>query len=154
MKGGGMRRKPLRRNRPRSRIPTEESEQKTLFQWVYLLRRTYPELEFLFHIPNSGAGPLKGQAGKMRALGVKPGVADLFLPIPRRQYSGLWIELKRRRGGKLGFEQKEWLEKMAEHGFATGIARGHREALVLVVHYLTGENLPAEQIKKRALEGI
>lgn len=90
----------------------------------------------------------------MRALGVKPGVADLFLPIPRRQYSGLWIELKRRRGGKLGFEQKEWLEKMAEHGFATGIARGYREALVLVVHYLTGEHLTAEQIKKRALEGI
>src|SRR5689334_14176538 len=73
----------------------EFKEQIELMKWVGLHLRQYPELDLLFHIPN---GELRdpATAAKLQAMGVKPGVCDLFLPIARGGWHGCFIEMKRR----------------------------------------------------------
>ena len=89
-------------------LPKEGQEQATLMSWAGMQSCVYPELGLLFHIPNGGSRS-KAEAGRFKAEGVKAGVPDLFLPVPRGEYHGLFIELKRRQGGRVSDEQKDWL---------------------------------------------
>ena len=67
-----------------------------LMSWA----KTQPILdEYLIHIPNGGyRHPL--EALKLKKMGVKAGVSDLFLAYPNPNYHGLWIELKVKRQDK------------------------------------------------------
>ena len=47
----------------------------------------------MFHIPNGGSRN-KLEASNLKKQGVKAGVPDLFLPVGRGSYHGLFIELK------------------------------------------------------------
>lgn len=72
------------------------------------------ELDLLFHIPNGGSR--SGREGVMfKAMGVKPGVPDLMLPIKRHGYGGLWIEMKTD-GGRLSEAQEDWHQRLAWAG--------------------------------------
>lgn len=75
-------------------LPTEAQEQATLFSWAEMQSGRRPELRLLFHIPNGGSRG-KAEAARFKMEGVKPGVPDLFLPVPRGPWHGLFIELKR-----------------------------------------------------------
>ncbi|MFJ5346675.1 MULTISPECIES: VRR-NUC domain-containing protein [Pectobacterium] len=60
--------------------------------------------DYLLHIPNEGKrGPKAARDAKR--LGIKKGVPDLFLALPRGGYAGLWIEMKAK-GGKLSAQQE------------------------------------------------
>ena len=50
-------------------------------------------LRWLHAIPNGGARG-RAQASRLKAEGVKSGVADLMLPVARRGYHGFYIEMK------------------------------------------------------------
>lgn len=71
----------------------EHLEQCALIDWANLSLGKYPELKWLFAIPNGGHRT-KAVAGKLKASGVKAGVFDLCLPVPRGCYTSLWIEMK------------------------------------------------------------
>lgn len=80
--------------------PNESVEQQCLFRWAEFASGKYPELRLMYHIPNGGARS-KATAGRLKAEGVKAGVPDICLPVSRDGYHGLYIELKRERGGKI-----------------------------------------------------
>lgn len=101
-------------------VPTEAQEQITLFEWERLKRGKYPELDLLFHVPNGGSRN-KAEAGRLRAEGVKAGIPDLCLPVPRGHFHGLYIELKRKRGGRIEPEQTAWLERLMKQGYSVAI---------------------------------
>lgn len=61
---------------------------------VHFLRIACPDLCF-FHSPNGGARD-KREAAKLKAMGVRPGVADLGLMLPGGRMG--WIELKADKG--------------------------------------------------------
>ena len=75
---------------------TEQQEQITLIKWTQQpsVRQLYPELKFLFHVPNERADKI--QTATLKKMGVKPGVPDLILPLPSGNYHGLFIEMKKR----------------------------------------------------------
>ncbi|MDO4945835.1 MAG: hypothetical protein Q4E74_11635 [Ruminococcus sp.] len=61
----------------------EDKEQQTLIKWSgqACIRREFPELKLLFHIPNERkCGPR--ECRRLKLMGVKAGVPDLFLPVP------------------------------------------------------------------------
>lgn len=119
-------------------IATEHEEQCTVVQWAQLHERKYPALALLFAIPNAGAGAQRGQAGKMKAEGVKSGVPDLCLPVASNDmsYAGLWIEMKRKRGGTVEAAQRWWHERLRAQCFRVEVCRGADEAIAVLTEYV------------------
>jgi hypothetical protein len=90
--------------------------------------------DYLFAIPNGGKRS-KTEAARMKKMGVKPGVSDLLLPIPRKGFHGLWIELKAKKG-KPTKEQLEWLDKMTAEGYAAVLCYGCLSAIKTIEQYM------------------
>ena len=111
---------------------TESGNQSALFCWA--ATSGIPELKWLFHIPNGGSRHI-AEATKLKAMGVKRGVPDIFLPVRNIQYIGLWIELKKA-GGKISNEQIEWLYHLATQGYATRVCLGWEQARNALLEYL------------------
>ena len=96
----------------------------------------------LFAVPNGGARS-KATAGKLKAEGVVPGVADLILLVPFLQecvqyFNGLCIEMKTSKG-KQSREQKDWECKVREQGYEYKVIRSLDEFIEVVDSYLKGE---------------
>lgn len=115
----------------------EEQEQIMLMQWARLQEMVYPELKWMFHIPNGGQRN-KAVAAKLKAAGVKPGVPDLCLPVQRGGYAGLYIELKYGKN-RATDKQHEWLEHLSNEGYKTAVCHGFESARDLILEYLRGK---------------
>lgn len=116
-------------------VPTEAEEQKLLFEWVAYQCAKYPELKLLYHIPNEGKRSASGGADLVRQ-GLKKGVPDICLPVPKGRYHGLYIELKRKKGGKVSTEQKNWIYSLTGQGYKATICRGWEEARAEILAYI------------------
>ena len=116
---------------------SESEHQIRLFAEVDLLIPKYPELALLFHIPN-GELRAKATAARLKACGVKSGVPDLFLPVARHGYNGLFIELKSlKKGAAPTIQQEDWLNSLSNNGYRAEIAYGWREALAVIREYIS-----------------
>ena len=71
---------------------SEYLDQCAVFQWAQLNLRRFPELELLQGSLN-GVRLNIGQAVKAKSAGLNAGWPDLFLPVARHGYHGLFIEL-------------------------------------------------------------
>ena len=93
----------------------------------------HPELSVIYANPNGGLRDI-GTAIKLKAEGVKKGVPDLFLPLAKKGYHGLFIELKTETG-RASKEQKEWIEKLSANGYHAAICVGYKSAIELLKDY-------------------
>lgn len=118
--------------------PLEDQEQETIFQWADLMMSQYPELEYMYHVPNGGARS-KATAARLKRQGVRAGVPDIVLPVARMHFCGLYIELKRIKGGKVSEEQKKWLAYLNRAGYLAVECKGADEAIEAITNYLKGE---------------
>jgi len=115
---------------------TEEQHQIELFRQLEILSKKNPEYSMVFHIPNGGMRN-KATAARLKAAGVKAGIPDLLVPVPRGKYGGLFVELKSlKRGAKLSKEQLEMIEKLRRYDYVVAICYGWREALKAISGYL------------------
>lgn len=101
------------------RVPTEHEEQREYVRWF---RKSYPDVRIMA-IPNGGARS-QATAGRLKAEGVSPGVPDLFIPA-----WGLWVEMKRAKGGRVSPEQKDWHQYLASCGYRVIIGHGQTDAI-------------------------
>jgi len=118
----------------------EEGEQIAFFQWVRLQQNVWPELRLIHHIPNGGHRT-KTTAMRMKAMGVLPGVLDIFLPVPRHGWHGLYIEMKSK-DGKLTEAQESFGSAVANQGYAVFLCRTFEQAKSVVARYLFGDTPP------------
>lgn len=118
-------------------IPTESAEQQCLFRWATMQGAAWPELELLYHVPNGGRRSAS-EAGRFKAEGVRAGVPDICLPVARYPWHGLYIELKRRKGGRLSDEQTKWLARLEEQGYRAVRCDGWEAAAIEITRYLKG----------------
>jgi VRR-NUC domain len=111
----------------------EHWEQCQLLNWL----RSQPikQLNRIFAIPNAG-NRHPGYAAKMAQEGLTKGVPDLLLPVARGGYHGLFVEMKRRRGGKLSPEQKQKIADFSEEGYCCVVTKGYHQAIRSIVSYL------------------
>lgn len=117
-------------------LSSESSEQRRLMEWAELNRQKYPMLRVLHSCPNGGLRH-PAVAAQLKAEGVKPGVPDLFLPFPSNGYNGMFLEMKRRVGGRLSDEQKLWRNMLSEYGYLVVVAAGWEVAKDAIIEYLT-----------------
>ncbi|GHV26807.1 hypothetical protein FACS18948_3180 [Clostridia bacterium] len=116
-------------------IPLEAAEQSALFRWAALSEAKYPDLHWLYAVPNGGSRHLL-EAVHLKEQGVKSGVPDICLPSPRGGFHGLYIELKRQHGGVTSENQTKWIEHLKAQGYAVALCRGFYEAEQVITQYL------------------
>lgn len=115
---------------------SEHSDQVTLFYWAKLKEVEYPELRWMFAIPN-GTRTSPGVAAKMKAEGVLKGASDIFLPCSKGEHHGLFLELKTKIG-RASPEQLEFIKAMRDQGYAAFVVHGWEAAAKTIQLYLTG----------------
>ncbi len=122
----------------------EADEQAALFRWAEFHRRYYPELALLNGSLN-GVRLTIGQAVKAKKQGMRSGFPDIFLPVARGGYHGLFIELKvepyRNHRNKTVYpkvskNQKWWIEELTKHGYRAVICKGFDVAMTETLNYL------------------
>lgn len=124
---------------PRARVPTEHEEQCRVIAWARANEEREPRLRLLFAIPNGGHRH-PATAGKLKAEGVKPGVPDLFLAVSSPFNSGMFIEMKRAKGGRLSPGQKEVHTALDREGYDVAVCLGADDAIETLRHYLGMED--------------
>jgi len=70
-------------------------------------------------------------------MGVKKGVSDFFFAKPCGSKHGLFIELKRTKGGRVSDEQESWIKLARSLGYEAEVCYGCDEAISLVKSYVT-----------------
>lgn len=121
-------------------VPSEHDEQKSVVEWWdYVSQMLRVPREVLFAIPNGGKRDIV-TASFLKAEGVRPGVPDLFLAYPVGDAHGLFIEMKRRKGGVVSKYQNDMLEILKNLGYKTDVCKGAEEATKRIERYIkTGE---------------
>lgn len=119
--------------------PTESIEQQRLFQWAAMMCGRYPELDpdghLFFHIPNEGKRT-RANGARLKAEGMRKGTPDICLAVPRGKSHGLYIELKRLRGGRLEKHQADALDALRAQGYAVAVCNGWESAAKVIEEYL------------------
>jgi len=113
---------------------TEYEEQVLLIKWCWnhpniKVRKIYSHL--------NGMRTTVGTAIKARDAGAKAGTPDLFLPVARGGYHGLYIEMKRQKGGTLSAIQKDTIESLKEEGYAVYVCKGAKAASEVITTYMS-----------------
>lgn len=115
-------------------VPTEDEEQESLFRWAAFASAKYPFLKRLVHIPNEGKRST-GYGAKLKRMGLMKGFPDIFLPFMSGSKGGLFIELKRSKGGRVTPEQEEWIASLNEAGYTAVVCLGWDEARKAICDY-------------------
>lgn len=116
------------------KFPSELQECRAYWEWaqhIPLLR------DNLIHIPNEGKrSAISGKS--LKSIGLRKGVSDYFLPVPKYGYHGFWLEMKCKPAHvkKPSIEQLKWIIKMRDFGYNSFIAYGCDEAINATNLYL------------------
>lgn len=114
-------------------MKTESKEQIEVIQWCKRNTHLHPELDEIFWIRNESKSKRVRIMGKL--MGIKPGTPDLLLPVARRNFHGLFIEMKSIVGG-LSLAQKKRIPKLKAQGYAVIVCKGAAKAIHLIKSYL------------------
>lgn len=117
---------------------TEHAEQVNFFQGIRRLYREFPDVSWLtFAIPNGGERH-PAVAARLAAEGVMRGIPDIFCAVAREGYHGLFIEMKKKQGGRISRDQKIRMAKLSLAGYLCVVARGADEAENILEAYVRG----------------
>lgn len=128
----------------------ESDLQQACIAWCRYNERTYPGLALIHSIPNGAS--LHGtkaqrarQWARLAREGAKPGVLDLFLPVPRGPYYGLYAEAKHGRN-TLTTDQRTFADAVAKLGYGVFVFYTLDAFITGVAEYYSGR-LPSWNAK-------
>ena len=113
---------------------------------VNYFRLRYPK-GLIYAIPNGGQRNVI-VASKLKAEGVLSGVPDLHIPIAKKGYHGLYIELKNGKAGKVSENQKTIMEKLQSEGYRCDVCRSFDEFRNVIDNYMFGEEKRKKKIRE------
>jgi hypothetical protein len=113
-------------------VPLEHDEQVGFINWF---RSRFPYV-LIFAIPN-GEHRAISTAKRLKAEGVTAGIPDMYVPA-----WNLWIEMKRREGGRLSEDQRGVIDYLQSVGHYVIIGKGAKDASRQVLMHL--ENMAAD----------
>lgn len=93
---------------------------------------------YVFAIPNGGLRSPK-TAARLRREGVRPGVPDLFVALPRGEWHGLFIEMKRSKGSSTSPEQLDIHADYRAVGYRVEVCKSADAAWAVLKEYLRGD---------------
>lgn len=111
-----------------------------------------PAWGMVFSIPNGGHRH-PAVAAKLKAEGVRAGIPDLFVALPRHDYAGMFLELKFGKNKPTG-EQWNWTRRLRDAGYFVDVAWDFETAMRLLTWYVELEtvDMPEQMCLNRASE--
>lgn len=110
----------------------EENTQIACVKWfAYQYPEYYP---YLHHSPNGGKRNAR-EAGRFKAMGVKPGFPDIAIYLFAEGCNGLFIEMKTGKGRQTEY-QKEWQRMLTGQGCRYEVCRSFEEFKETVEDYI------------------
>lgn len=125
----------------RKKIVRKESSEQAEFitrARAYLKLHGFDE-RIIFAIPNGGSRHIL-EAVSLKRQGVVPGVPDIFFAASSFLYHGLFIEMKRSKGGKLSPDQKIMIDILRDRGYCVRVCAGADDAMNALREYIEGGN--------------
>lgn len=115
---------------------TKRNEQICQINIMKWMAYQYPDAEkHTYHFANERKCSIK-TGWTLKKMGVKRGVSDLFVSIPRHGKNGLWLEIKVNRNNPTP-EQKEFMEKQFKNGFAVACCWEFESVKKIIDNYLS-----------------
>lgn len=115
--------------------PSEDESQKCIIDWCQLQRWKNGRLsDYIHHSPNGGLR-VGGEGQKFKEMGTKKGFPDLFLPIAKGPFHGLFIEMKIATG-RISPEQDDYRRLLIEEGYRYEFCYTAEGAINLIKNYL------------------
>jgi len=112
---------------------SEHDIQVSLMRWFAL---QFPvQYAVSYATPNAGKRTPR-QGAYMKAEGLKPGVPDICIPVARKGFHGLYIELKTEKG-KLSKHQAEFIDRLTEQNYMAVVCVGFDAARETIKNYLS-----------------
>ena len=126
-----------RKLKRRSWKPRETDLQAAVFDWVKWEVSRRPELFLMYAIPNGAvAGPGRfATVNWMKSQGMRNGVPDLCLPVPRGGFSSLYIEMKTE-AGVMSDAQDKYIAVLRHYGNRVEVCRSSLAAIEAITDYL------------------
>ena len=124
---------PTIKPRTKRNAQPEAIEQAKVIAWARANENNYPYL-WMLHSSLNGVKMTKAQAGRAIAQGMLSGVPDLFLPVPKNGYHGLFIEMKYG-SNKVTENQEKFLQNAANVGYAVSVCYSANEAIKRIKDY-------------------
>lgn len=124
---------------------SERQHQRTLFQWWrYVGYRKYRlPLNALYKNVNEGKRSIVLGA-QLKEEGLRKGLPDITLAVPRNHYGALYIELKTLKG-KATKAQLDFISDLKKCGNAAHICYGWEEAKQCIEDYLDGMEVSCDK---------
>lgn len=125
-------------------VENEHQAQSAVIEWCTWHERVCPQLKWIFATVNGAKLPYrKTRSGKryspeairLKSEGLKPGVSDLFLPVPKNGYCGLFIEMKVG-SNKPSEDQIVFTHDMNENGYLALTVWGSENAIATIATYM------------------
>ena len=122
---------------------SEHDLQSACISWARMMTGKYPELALLHSslngIPLLGSRVQRAKIiNRQKAAGMLPGIPDMFLPVARRGYHGLFIEMKRP-GEKPEAHQCAIIAALEAQGYWAVVVDSYDDFCMLVEDYLEGD---------------
>ena len=124
---------PTIKPRTKRNAQPEAIEQAKVIAWARANENNYPYL-WILHSSLNGVKMTKAQAGRAIAQGMLSGVPDLFLPVPKNGYHGLFIEMKYG-SNKVTENQEKFLQNAVNVGYAVSVCYSAQEAIKRIEDY-------------------
>lgn len=130
------------------RNASEHDIQAAVFAWADVARATMPELDAMYGIINEGRrgrkqNPKTGawyspEGARYKRQGMKAGMPDVCLPVPRGPFGALYVEFKKP-GGRAAKHQRERHSVLAAAGNLVLIVDNFDDAVYALTKYLSGD---------------
>jgi hypothetical protein len=115
----------------------EHEQQVLFFDAVRWMVNKHPELCVACHIPNESKSSIRRRV-KLKAAGLRKGMPDIFIPVVRDKYAGLFIEMKVK-PNRVSKEQAECLQQLNANGYLACVCWSGDEAIDVLKQYLANE---------------
>lgn len=115
-------------------ISNEGQLQAAFFTWLHDWNKFIWDITF--HVPNGGYRH-PAEAMNLKRQGVKPGVPDVFCPVVRPPYHGLFIEFKWNKN-KPSAHQTEMMARLEQEGYLCKLCYSLPSAQRIMNEYILG----------------
>ena len=121
---------------PKAPAHREHKESSLQIACVKWFRMQYPWPRYLISATPNGGFRNRIEAKILIGEGVWSGMPDLYIPMPRKGYTALYIEMKAGKAGRVSPHQKETMEFLTQNGAKCIVCRDFESFVKEVNDYL------------------